>query len=107
MKIIQGVVTSAKMQKTVVVRTERRVQHPRYKKYVVERGKVQARDGIGCHEGDVVVLAPSRRMSKKTCWRVLRVVGRRATRDRPDDQDSAGARADAAARSGEVPGGGS
>ena len=86
MRTAQGVVVSAKMQKTIVARIERQVQHPRYKKYLVQRTKVKARDEVGCREGDVVILAETRRFSRSSSWRVVRVVGRRAVRDREDAQ---------------------
>ncbi len=86
MKLVQGIVISAKMQKTVVVRTEKRVKHPRYKKYVLQRAKLKARDEHGCREGDMVQLAVTRRVSKNTCWRVIKVLGRRAIRDASESQ---------------------
>jgi len=78
MKEARGMVVSAKMKKTVVVRIERLVQHPKFKKYVVQRTKLKARDEIGCHEGDVVDLVSTRPISKDVHWRVIRVVGRKA-----------------------------
>ncbi len=81
MKQVQGVVVSAKMQKTVVVRTERLVQHARYKKYVIQRTQVKARSEQGLQVGDVVVITPSRPFSRHVCWRVVNVVGRKALAD--------------------------
>ena len=78
MKEVQGVIVSAKMTKTVVVRTERLVQHPVYKKYIVKRTQVKARDELGCKEGDVVTVAESRPISRDVHWRVVKVHGRRA-----------------------------
>jgi small subunit ribosomal protein S17 len=78
MKGVQGVVISAKMTKAVVVRLERLVQDPRYKKYVLQRTKVKARDELGCHAGDVVALEETRPLSRDIRWRVIRVLGRRA-----------------------------
>ncbi len=73
----QGVVISAKMKKTVVIRLEQLVQDPRYKKYVVQRTRIKARDELGCKEGDVVALEQTRPLSRDIRWRVLRVLGRR------------------------------
>jgi len=78
MKEARGMVVSAKMKKTVVVRIERLVQHPKFKKYVVQRTKLKARDEIGCHAGDVVDIASTRPISKDVHWRVIRVVGKKA-----------------------------
>ena len=78
MKQQQGVVVSAKMTKAVVVRMEQLVQHDVYKKYIVKRTKVKARDELKCREGDVVALAETRPFSSGIRWRVVRVIGRRA-----------------------------
>ena len=54
-RVLQGVVVSDKMDKTVVVRVERRVRHPIYKKIIRRSGKFTAHDaGNRCKEGDVV-----------------------------------------------------
>lgn len=78
MKEQRGVVVSAKMSRAVVVRMEQLVQHPVYKKYLVKRTNVKARDELKCHEGDVVALAETRPQSAGIHWRVVRVLGRRA-----------------------------
>jgi len=85
MKEAEGIVISAKMNKTVVVRVERLVQHPRFKRYVVQRTKLKARDEKGCKEGDVVRIVSIRPISKEVCWRVTGIVGRRAIPDAPTD----------------------
>ena len=81
MKEARGMVISAKMQKTVVVRVERLIQHPKFKKYVVQRTKLKARDEIGCKEGDIVDIASTRPISKEVNWRIIRVVGKKAKPD--------------------------
>lgn len=78
MKEARGMVVSAKMTKTVVVRIERLVQHPKFKKYIVQRTKLKARDEVGCKEGDIVDIASTRPVSKEVNWRVIRVVGKKA-----------------------------
>lgn len=67
----QGVVVSAKMDKTVIVRVERRVKHPKYKKFIRVRKRYAAHDTIGVAEGDIVLIQESRPLSKTKRWRVL------------------------------------
>ena len=83
MKNEKGVVVSAKMEKTVVVRREKLIQHPKYKKYLMRRTRVKVRDTVGVKEGDVVEIAPTRPLSGEVRWRVLRILGRRLTPDAP------------------------
>jgi small subunit ribosomal protein S17 len=66
----RGVVVSAKMQKTVVVEVERRVQHPKYPKIIRRTKKLVAHDMLGCVEGDLVRIEETRPMSKTKRWRV-------------------------------------
>jgi len=73
-KVRQGLVTSNKMQKTVVVKLERRVRHPLYGKTVLKSKKVKAHDLIGCDIGDTVELMETRPISKEKCWRVVRIL---------------------------------
>src|SRR6266852_3980195 len=72
-----GIVTSAKMQKTIVVEVHRRVQHPVYKRIITKRSKFMAHDEHGkAHEGDTVRIVESRPLSKNKRWTlkdVLRV----------------------------------
>jgi small subunit ribosomal protein S17 len=68
-----GVVKSAKMQKTVVVIIERLELHPKYKKYIRKLTKLYAHDERAeCQEGDRVLLAETRPMSRLKRWRVLK-----------------------------------
>lgn len=72
-RTVVGTVVSAKMQKTVVVQTERLVQHPKYKKYVRRRTKLYAHDEKAeCREGDRVLLMETRPLSKLKRWRVVK-----------------------------------
>jgi len=73
-KIINGIVTSNKMEKTVVVKMVRRIQHPIYGKTVLVTEKFKAHDDIGCDIGDTVELMETRPLSKQKRWRVTRVV---------------------------------
>lgn len=71
-RTVIGTVVSAKMQKTVVVVTERLVQHPKYKKYIRKRTKLYAHDERAeCQEGDRVLLMETRPLSKLKRWRVV------------------------------------
>jgi small subunit ribosomal protein S17 len=71
-----GLVTSDKMQKTVVVRVERLVRHPKYKRYVRQRSKFMAHDEIGAHTGDIVRIVETRPLSAQKRWRVIEIVQR-------------------------------
>lgn len=75
LKTVQGLVVSDRMQKTIVVKSERRVKHPRYGKYIRKFTTYYAHDeNEDAHDGDIVELASMRPMSKTKCWRLLRVV---------------------------------
>ena len=70
-----GVVTSDKMDKSVVVRVDRFVQHKLYKRYVRRSAKFMAHDeSNACHVGDTVEIVESRPLSARKRWRVRRVV---------------------------------
>ena len=72
-----GEVVSTKMQKTITVRVERLVKHPKYGKYVRRTTKVLAHDEQGeGREGDIVDIAECRRLSARKAWRLVRVVKR-------------------------------
>ena len=70
-----GIVTSAKMQKTIVVEVRRRVAHPVYKRIVTRRSKFMAHDEHGkAHEGDMVRIVETRPLSKNKRWSLKEVV---------------------------------
>jgi len=73
-KVREGIVVSNKMQKTVVVNIERRVQHPLYGKVVLRSKKFKAHDELNCDEGDRVEIVETRPISKQKCWRVSRIL---------------------------------
>lgn len=74
-KVMRGVVTSAKMQKTLVVQVDRKVRHPLYEKFISKRTKLYAHDEKGeAKLGDVVEVAQTRPLSKLKSWRLVRVV---------------------------------
>ncbi len=71
-RILQGVVTSDKADKTVTVRVERRFTHPIYKKTVRSSKKYAAHDEENkCKVGDVVKIIESRPISKSKKWAVV------------------------------------
>ena len=77
LKVRQGVVVSDKMQKTVVVRLERRFAHPRYGKMVTRSTKVKAHDEQNdAKTGDTVRIMETRPLSKDKRWRVVEIVER-------------------------------
>ncbi|HKG20316.1 MAG TPA: 30S ribosomal protein S17 [Blastocatellia bacterium] len=69
-----GLVTSDKMQKTVVVRVERQVRHPKYKRYIRRRSKFMAHNELEAHTGDIVRIAETRPLSARKRWRVVEIV---------------------------------
>jgi len=73
-KVRQGIVVSNKMEKTVVIRIEERVQHPLYGKVVLRSKRFKAHDIIGCDEGDTVEIMETRPLSKQKRWRVTRII---------------------------------
>ncbi len=71
-RIIQGVVVSDKMDKTIVVKVERKVMHSLYKKFIRRSKKYSAHDENNVHkEGDVVRIRECRPLSKNKCWEVI------------------------------------
>lgn len=71
-RVMQGVVVSDAADKTIIVRVERRVQHPMYKKYVVRSKKFMAHDEANRFKtGDVVKIRECRPLSKRKRWEVV------------------------------------
>jgi small subunit ribosomal protein S17 len=76
-KTLMGKVVSDKMDKSVVVMIERRIPHPRYKRYYKRTNKVVAHDADNsCRIGDIVRVMATRPMSKTKRWRVFEIVKR-------------------------------
>jgi small subunit ribosomal protein S17 len=70
-----GIVTSDKMMKTVVVRVDRLVKHPVYKRYIRKRSKFMAHNEIeGVSTGDQVRIVETRPLSARKRWRVVEVL---------------------------------
>ena len=71
-RVLQGVVVSDAMDKTIVVRVERRVMHPVYKKFIKRSKKYSAHDETNVHKiGDVVRIEECRPISKSKRWTVI------------------------------------
>ena len=76
-----GMVVSDRMDRTVVVRVERLVLHPVYKKYVKRRTTYKAHDEKNEYRvGDRVEIVETRPLSKEKRWRVYRLIERPAIR---------------------------
>lgn len=70
-----GVVSSNKMDKTVVVTVTNLVKHPLYGKYIKRTSKLKAHDeDNSCNEGDTVRIMETRPLSKDKRWRVTEIV---------------------------------
>ncbi len=73
-----GIVTSDKMTKTVVVRVDRLIKHPVYRKYVRRRKKFMAHDETGATIGDKVLIVETRPLSARKRWRVVEIIQKAA-----------------------------
>lgn len=73
---LNGVVTSNKMMKTVVVEVTRSFRHSLYKKVVHTRKRYMAHDELNCQIGDQVSIVESRPLSRHKRWVVEQVVKR-------------------------------
>jgi len=74
---LQGIVTSTKMQKTIVVKVTRAVQHPLYHRVVRHAKKYYAHDETGeAKAGDTVLIVSTRPLSKLKRWRLKEVLQR-------------------------------
>jgi small subunit ribosomal protein S17 len=72
---LTGRVVSDKMQKTVTVLVERRMQHKLYGKYITRSSKYHAHDEANeCKPGDLVRIEECRPLSRTKSWRVIQLV---------------------------------
>jgi small subunit ribosomal protein S17 len=72
-----GVVSSNKMEKSIVVSEVKRVKHPMYGKFVLNTKKYVAHDeNNDCKEGDTVKIMETRPLSKTKCWRLVEILER-------------------------------
>ena len=73
----QGVVISAKMDKSITVAVDRLVAHPLYKKALRRTKKFHAHDEENtCKLGDLVRIRETRPLSKTKCWKLVEIVKR-------------------------------
>jgi small subunit ribosomal protein S17 len=71
-RVLQGIVTSDSMDKTVTVKVDRRVMHPIYKKFIVRSKKYLAHDETNRSKvGDNVKIRECRPISKRKCWEIV------------------------------------
>jgi len=76
-KVLSGVVTSDRMDKTISVDVSRLVQHDRYKKYIKRTSRFQVHDeDEQANEGDQVEIEQTRPLSKNKSWRLRRILKR-------------------------------
>lgn len=74
-RTLTGKVISNKMDKSITVLIERRVQHPKYGKFIRRSTKLHAHDEHNvCKEGDIVTIAECRPLSKTKAWALVSVV---------------------------------
>ena len=70
-----GLVTSNKMDKSIIVSVERKVKHPKYGKFLKKTTKFAAHDEANtCNVGDTVKIMETRPISKNKCWRLVEVL---------------------------------
>jgi small subunit ribosomal protein S17 len=69
-----GIVASDKMEKTIVVRVDRLIKHPKYRRYVRRTSKFMAHDETGAAVGDKVRIVETRPLSARKRWRVVEIV---------------------------------
>jgi len=81
---LTGVVTSDKMDKTVVVEISRTYRHQLYKKVVDSSKRVMAHDELGCQVGDHVRIVESRPISRRKRWVVEEILRRAVGADEPE-----------------------
>ena len=74
-RVLQGVVMSTAMDKSITVRVELRYKHPKYGKYLSSHKKYMVHDEEGQADvGDIVQISESRPVSKRKRWRLCEVV---------------------------------
>ena len=72
-----GIVSSNKMEKSIVVSEVKRVKHPMYGKFVLKTKKYVAHDDKNdCNVGDTVRIMETRPLSKSKCWRLVQIIER-------------------------------
>ena len=78
-RTLTGRVVSSKMQKTITVEIERLIRHMPYGKFIRRTTKLLAHDETGeSHEGDLVMIAPCRPLSRRKSWQLIEIVEKAA-----------------------------
>lgn len=78
-RTVRGTVVSNAADKTIVVKVERRVRHPVYKKFITRSSKYMAHDEANSAKtGDVVRIRECRPLSKRKCWELVSEVAAEA-----------------------------
>jgi len=76
-RVLQGKVVSNKLDKSIVIKVERQVSHPIYKKYYKKTNKFMAHDEKNdCNIGDTVRIRECRPLSARKCWELVEIVER-------------------------------
>ena len=76
-KVREGLVTSNKMEKSIVVSVERKLKHPKYGKFLKRTTKLMVHDEKNeCNIGDKVKVMETRPLSKNKCWRLVEIIER-------------------------------
>ncbi|MBQ3851033.1 MAG: 30S ribosomal protein S17 [Bacteroidales bacterium] len=76
-KVREGIVVSDKMDKSIVIKVERKMKHPIYGKFLKRSTKFMAHDEKNdCHIGDRVRIMETRPLSKNKCWRLVEILER-------------------------------
>ncbi|MFM7127471.1 MAG: 30S ribosomal protein S17 [Actinomycetota bacterium] len=76
-KVREGIVSSNKMDRTVVIEVVERVRHPKYNKFVMRTKKLYAHDEANdANVGDRVRVMETRPLSKTKRWRVVEILER-------------------------------
>ncbi|MCQ2283962.1 MAG: 30S ribosomal protein S17 [Bacteroidales bacterium] len=76
-KVREGLVVSDKMDKSIVIKVERKMKHPIYGKFLKRSTKFMAHDEKNeCHIGDRVRIMETRPLSKNKCWRLVEIIER-------------------------------
>lgn len=74
-RTLQGRIISNKMDKTIVVKVDRKVKHPLYGKYITRSTKIHAHDeNNSCQIDDTVIVAETRPISKTKSWQLVEIV---------------------------------
>jgi small subunit ribosomal protein S17 len=76
-KVREGLVTSNKMEKSIVISVERKLKHPKYGKFLKRTTKLMKKKKKNeCNIGDKVKIMETRPLSKNKCWRLVEIIER-------------------------------